>query len=182
MTLKSDIQNKRSKTRIKFERDLMRTAVCFISFVSVFLILNIDCRAQSVSSTELIENAKKYDGKSVLYQGEAIGELMKRGEFAWININDGENAIGIWAPLGLIADISLLGSYKQKGDLVEVSGIFNRSCPEHGGDLDIHAREIRKVSKGRQIPERINACKSKFALILVFILGLVWISSLLGKR
>jgi hypothetical protein len=138
--------------------------------------------AQSVSSKELIDNAKNYDGKIVLFQGEAIGEIMKRGGFAWININDGENAIGVWAPITLLKDIFLTGNYRQKGDLVEVSGVFNKNCPEHGGDLDIHAREIRKVSKGRQIPERINFCKARFALTLIFILGLVWILSLLSKR
>jgi hypothetical protein len=154
----------------------------FISVIIILSVLSVDCWAQPVSSKELINNAKNYDGKFVLYQGEAIGEIMKRGGFAWLNINDGENAIGVWAPVGLIRSVSLLGGYKQKGDLVEVSGLFNRSCPVHGGDMDIHAREIIKVSKGRQIPERINFSKAKFALTLVFILGLVWILSLLGKR
>jgi hypothetical protein len=170
MILKRDIKNQ------------MYMKVGSISFVMVFFLLSINCWAQPVSSKELINNAKNYDGKIVLYQGEAIGEIMKRGEFAWININDGESAIGVWAPLGLIKDVSLLGSYKQKGDLVEVSGLFNRSCPEHGGDMDIHAREIIKVSKGRHIPERINFGKARFALTLIFILGLVWILSLLSKR
>jgi len=154
----------------------------FVIFVMAFFLPGIDCWAQPLSSGELIGNARNYDEKFVLYQGEAIGEIMKRGEFAWININDGENAIGVWVPIALVKEVFLMGSYKQKGDLVEVSGVFNRNCPEHGGDMDIHAREIIKVSKGRHIPERINFCKAKFALTLVFILGLVWILSLLIKR
>ncbi|MDD5130501.1 MAG: hypothetical protein PHS66_05580, partial [Candidatus Omnitrophica bacterium] len=29
-----------------------------------------------------------------------------------------------------------------------VSGTFHRSCLEHGGDLDIHASEIKKITSG----------------------------------
>jgi len=46
--------------------------------------------AQSLSSSELIRNAKEYDGKLIVYSGEVIGDVMLRGEFAWVNINDGE--------------------------------------------------------------------------------------------
>jgi len=31
---------------------------------------------------------------------------------------------------------------------VQVSGIFNAACPEHGGDMDVHATEISVVREG----------------------------------
>jgi hypothetical protein len=139
------------------------------------LLLATLCFAQPVSSTELINNAKLYDGKVVTYEGEVIGEIMVRGEYAWVNVNDGQNAIGIWIEKSLIKDIIYTGSYKSKGDGVEITGIFHRACPEHGGDLDIHAQAIRKIRPGKPIPERINLNKRNFVFVLLGVLCIVWI-------
>lgn len=138
--------------------------------------------AQSISSSELINNAKQYDGKTVTYEGEVIGDIMARGDYAWININDGINAIGIWVNRGLIKDIQYTGSYKSRGDRVEVIGVFQRACLEHGGDLDIHAQAIRKISSGRDTVERLNTAKRSSVFVLAGILGLIWILRLLKKK
>ncbi|MDP2923838.1 MAG: DNA-binding protein [Candidatus Omnitrophota bacterium] len=130
------------------------------------------CYAKSISSTELINNAKKYDIKIVSYEGEAIGDVMVRGTYAWINVNDGSNAIGIWIPLALAKNITYTGSYKYKGDWITVDGIFYRSCPEHGGDLDIHARTIKILKKGLKQEETVSSFKVKMATIL-FVVCLV---------
>jgi len=140
------------------------------------------CFAQSISSTELINNAKQYDGKIVIYEGEVIGDIMKRGDFAWMNVNDGQNAIGIWVNASLVKDIAHTGSYKSLGDRVEVTGIFNRACIEHGGDLDIHSQAIRKTASGRQVQERLNPGKRNLVIVLLGILCLIWILSLLKRR
>ncbi|MFA4888939.1 MAG: DNA-binding protein [Candidatus Omnitrophota bacterium] len=138
--------------------------------------------AQTISSSELINKAKDYDGKAVTYAGEVIGDIMRRGEYAWVNFNDGEQAIGIWAKAALLRDISYTGGFKAKGDIVEVSGIFNRACPEHGGDLDIHALAITKVDSGRPWEERLNPDKKQIVFILLGALILVWILSLFLRR
>jgi hypothetical protein len=138
--------------------------------------------AQPVSSTDLINNAKQYDGKIVDYRGEVIGDIMIRGQYAWININDGQNAIGIWGPKALIKDIAYKGSYGFKGDVIEITGMFNRSCPEHGGDLDIHAQTIRKATGGRQIFENLDFNKIKIAFILLGIALLLFISNLITLK
>ncbi len=150
----------------------MKTLILIIGFWSIAHI----SYAQSISSTDLINNAKQYDGKVVDYRGEVIGDIMIRGQYVWININDGPNAIGIWVVKTLIKDIVYKGSYAFKGDEIEVTGIFNRSCSEHGGDLDIHVQSINKISTGRQIPESLDFNKIKSALVLsgVLILFLLW--------
>jgi hypothetical protein len=131
--------------------------------------------AQALSSTELINNSKELDGKIVIYKGEVIGEVMRRGDFAWVNIHDGKNAIGVWIPWLQASGILYAGSYKAKGDIIEVSGKFNRACPEHGGDLDIHAQALRKIDSGRIVKEKFNPAKRDQALILLGVLILVWI-------
>lgn len=106
------------------------------------------CYAQTVSSLELINNTKQYDAKIIVYRGEVVGDIMIRADHAWLNLNDGYAAIGVWVRKTDLKDITYLGGYRAKGDIIEVSGIFNRSCPEHGGDLDIHAQEIKKILSG----------------------------------
>jgi len=138
--------------------------------------------AQVVSSDELIRHAKDYDGQSIIYRGEVIGEVMLRGKYAWINVKNGKNAIGVWMPKDLTRDILFTGSYKFKGDEVEISGIFHRSCQEHGGDLDIHAQGLRKVNVGYLVPEKLNFNKTKAVLILLGTLGIIWILSLLKQH
>jgi len=136
-------------------------------FIILFLLLmaqNYDCYAQSISSVELINNAKNYNGNTVVYKGEVIGDIMRRGEYAWINVNDEKNAVGIWIKKELIKDIVYTGSYETKGDLVEITGKFNRSCVEHGGDLDIHAQSIAKISSGNDVPYVVNTKAIKFVL------------------
>ncbi len=158
-------------------------------FIFIFLIIIFSlsassflCYAEDTTSAELINNAKQYDGKEVLYKGEVIGDIMARKEFVWINVNDGVNAIGIWSDRNLVNEILYTGSYKARGDIIEVKGIFHRACLEHGGDLDIHAEELRKVTSGAFITEKINIAKRKWAFILLGAVGLAMILSQLKKE
>lgn len=138
--------------------------------------------AQAVSSVELINNAKQYDGKVVDYQGEVIGELMRRGEYAWINVHDGSSAIGIWLHKDLTSYIVYTGSYKSKGDTLVITGIFHKNCLQHGGDLDIHAQAVRKVNSGGITSEKLNFSKRNQAIVLGGLCLLIWIFMLFGRR
>ncbi|MFH0827168.1 MAG: DNA-binding protein [Candidatus Omnitrophota bacterium] len=158
--------------RIKFL--VLSFALCALHFTLVF--------AQPVSSEDLIKNALEYDGKTVVYEGELIGDIMKRKEFAWVNVKEGESAIGIWIHRSLLQDVAYTGSYKSKGDTVEVTGIFHRACPEHGGDLDIHAETLDVTGRGRTVTEKMNPDKKNMAVMLLGALCLVWISSLFIRK
>lgn len=138
--------------------------------------------SQSLSSGELIRNAKEYNGKLIVYSGEVIGDVMLRGEFAWVNINDGENALGVWMSAALAKEIKLTGNYKSRGDILEIVGVFHRACPEHGGDLDIHANSLRKVANGRMVKEKLNFDKASLSLILLGALFLIWILTLFKHK
>lgn len=157
---------------------MLKRIILIILFISAAYISHAD----SISSTELINNAKRYDGKTINYEGEVIGDIMKRGKCAWININDGQNAIGIWVNNILIGDIIYKGSYNSMGDRVEVIGIFHRACPEHGGDLDMHAQSIRKITAGGQIPEKLDSNKIKTAFILLSISMLLLLWDILTRK
>ncbi|MDD5195383.1 MAG: DNA-binding protein [Candidatus Omnitrophica bacterium] len=131
--------------------------------------------AETLSSTQLINNAKEYDGQKVTYTGEVIGDTMARGAYAWININDGVNAIGVWASKDSIKEIIYRGSYESQGDIVETIGIFHRSCAEHGGDLDIHAERILKKNTGRILREPLDTRKINLAFLLAVLALGIWL-------
>ncbi|MFA6358420.1 MAG: DNA-binding protein [Candidatus Omnitrophota bacterium] len=149
---------------------------------SLSLLPYVYCSAQIVSSSGLINDAKDYDGKTVSYSGEIIGDIMIRKDYAWINVNDGKNAIGIWATKDLIKDLHYAGSYNAIGDSLEVTGIFHRSCLEHGGDLDIHAKTITKMKSGSIVLHKLNYKLLKIAGGLSCALVLVWLLRMLLLR
>ncbi len=151
----------------------MRSFFLLLVLCLVPTVSSSNCYAQTPTSLELINNAKQYDGKTVNYRGEVIGEVMVRGEFAWLHVNDGIIAIGIWVPKTMVQDILYAGNYHKKGDIVEVFGTFHRSCLEHGGDLDIHASEINKITPGSLVIQPISRKKvyigvSSLVLVLLF--------------
>jgi hypothetical protein len=154
----------------------------FTAYSILFFLLTVNCSAfticyaqEAVSSTELIQNVQEYDGRQVVYEGEVIGEIMKRKQGAWVNISDGENSIGVWMPLELAKAIKYEGGYKVKGDIVQVKGVFNRACVEHGGDLDIHAVSLLTIKSGSLKPEKIIPAKRNLLVILIVILCLILI-------
>ncbi len=149
----------------------------FIFLTVVCSLCSICYADEAIPSAELINNAKQYDGKAVMYKGEVIGDIMTRKGFVWINVNDGVNAIGLWSKKDLAKDILYTGGYKSRGDIIEIKGIFHRACLEHGGDLDIHIEELSKIDNGMVITEKINFAKRNGAFILLGVLGLALILS-----
>jgi hypothetical protein len=134
--------------------------------------------AEAISSTDLLNHTKGYDGKIVIYEGEVVGDIMLRGDYAWLCLDDGKNAISAWANKEFFKDIQYIGNYKTKGDTVRVTGVFNRSCLEHGGDLDIHLRSLIKISSGKVVSHAVDVKEVNLAvgaflvLILVYLLRL----------
>ena len=170
------------KKAISYQLSAISYTLKVVTLSIVYSLWSMVSYAQPISSTELINNAKQYDEKTVVYQGEAIGDIMVRGEYAWINVNDGKNAIGIWVYKKFAETIRYTGAYKTKGDLVEVEGIFNRSCKEHGGDLDIHAASIRKIKEGFAIDEPLDSGKVRLGLELGIILFLALLLKVYRNR
>lgn len=162
----------------------LRTGILlfFCSLVFSFFSPLVLLFAQSISSSELINNAKQYDGKTITYSGEVIGDVMSRGEFAWVNINDGQNALGVWMSAALAQEVKFTGNYKAWGDRLEIVGVFHHACLEHGGDLDIHARFLRKIADGRMVKEKLNFDKASLSFILLGALFLIWILTLFKRK
>ena len=145
------------------------TRALILTVVAFFLFAGVAFGIETISINQLIENAKVMDGKTVVVQGEAIGEVLERGNNAWVNINDGTNAIGIWLKLEDANKIKVFGDYLNIGDKVKVTGVFNRACVEHGGDMDIHATSIEVVENGYPVKEKVPSQKIAIGIILVVV-------------
>lgn len=124
-----------------------------------------------VSSQQLIDRAKELDGKNVLYKGEVIGDIMPRGSFVWLNIQEGVNAIGVWAPRDMVKDIRTAGDHTHQGDLVEVEGQFFKDDPNFGGEFYIRATSIKMAEPGHITAHTMSVVKIEIAVILL--LGII---------
>jgi hypothetical protein len=131
----------------------------------------------AISSTALIENSPKFDRSRVVYEGEVIREPMLRGDFGWINVSDGNNTIGVWADKKAILQIKRYGCYHHSGDRVKVTGIFHRSCPVHGGDLDIHAQSLEIVALGKTTDHPVKAGKYFWVVLSLGLAGVTCFGS-----
>lgn len=129
--------------------------------------------AGDIGSNDLIEKAKEYDNKKISYSGEVIGDIMKRGDYAWINVSDGNNAIGVWLPSTETSMITRVGSYSVKGDTVRVIGTFHRACSRHGGDMDIHADNIEVLQPGSIGNVQISGQKAFIAIGLACVAAIL---------
>lgn len=135
----------------------------------------------TIGSNDLIDNASEYDGYEVVYTGEIIGDIMNRGEYTWLNVSDGNNAIGVWVKSSDIGDIKIAGRYDAHGDTVGITGIFHRVCADHGGDFDIHAEQIELVEKGYTVSHTVEPIKV-FIGIVLFLSALICLGFVIKKR
>ena len=154
------------------------------SMIFLLLLLPSGAAAETgvVTSTDLIEQSQSLDGLTITYTGEVIGDIMQRGAYTWINVSDGTNAIGVWTPTALLGDIQLAGRYATRGDVVTVTGVFNKACREHGGDLDIHALQIVLISKGYSTTHAINPYYIALTVFFVLVDIMIFARVLSKKR
>lgn len=146
----------------------------------VLLILPAVALAQdnSVSSNDLIDRAKDYDGQSVVYTGEVVGDILYRGDYAWLAVYDGSNTIGCYVTADQAKQISVIGGYGKRGDTVQIDGVFHRACAEHGGDLDIHAVAVTILAVGSTTTNAVSKTTTILCCLLPLpaaaLLYLVW--------
>jgi hypothetical protein len=135
-----------------------------------------------------------FDGRSVIFVGEVVGDVLRRDGGAWVQVNDDAYALergpigphrerlgtssglAVWLPDGLHETLGDPGRYGRRGDLVQVSGDFLRADPADGGGMAVRARELELLSPSTPVTETLNlplALAAGGALLLTSVL-LVW--------
>lgn len=158
----------------------MHQKTLFLIIALLVLLVPVVALAEgnSVNSNDLIDHAKDYDQTTVVYEGEVVGDILYRGDFAWLNVSDGNNTIGVYVTVAQASEISLVGRYGVQGDTIRVEGEFRRACAEHGGDLDIHASSVVRISAGQRVPMPLSRLTTILSIALpvpaALFLLLVW--------
>lgn len=134
--------------------------VAILTILTVFIFTFTAYASESkVKISEIIDKGKEYDNKVITIEGEAIGELLERGENSFVNINDSTSAMGIYLKTEVGETIEYYGDYHHIGDTVKVKGVFHRACKEHGGDMDVHSNKFEILSKGHDVTHEIATWK-----------------------
>jgi len=108
--------------------------------------------SQPASLSETIENAVILNGKSLLVEGELIGEPLAATDGYWLNILENGCPLAVFVPTpatdtGVFEPCRLLGgNHLRTGHFIRVTGKFNRVCVQHGGDLDLHADGVEMTA------------------------------------
>jgi len=104
------------------------------------------------------------DGATVRFEGEALGEALRAdATHRWVNVLGGAVAIGVYTPDRMVEAIDGYGDWSRTGTIVEVTGVYNVACPQHGGDLDVHAEQIRVVAGAREVQHPVDVWKALVA-------------------
>ena len=161
-----------------------RKIIIVLIITVIFSSLTVFASEVTTPVSKLIDNGKEYNDKTVTVKGEAIGELLERGENSFLNINDGTAAIGIYLKTKDGEMIRCYGGYHNIGDIVNVEGVFNRACKEHGGDMDIHCDSIEVVSNGYEKTHDISRWKKNLIFILTpfVIYGSIKVYGIIRKK
>ena len=132
---------------------------------------------------ELIAQGDTIDGKTVVIQGEIIGDIMPRQKgYVWFNVQDSTGVLGVWAHGDLARQILVAGDYNYQGDLVEVAGLFARADRELSGETCIRAQSIDILKGGHRIEHALNPVKARVALTLSMLAGALLILRIASQR
>ena len=133
----------------------------------------------SVAIQDLLKNRSAYNGQKVVVQGEAVGCLLKGDQkgFCWLNIKDSTGAMGVVLDCALAAPILYYGSYRFRGDVVRMEGVFSKDCAQHAHELDVHVQTLAVIQRGSEREEHVSEKKLRTAEMLGIIslfLGLIY--------
>jgi len=149
-----------------------------VLFLICSLLIPFSVNAEKVSLSRLIEDMNRFNGHEIEICGEIIGDIMKRRKGVWLNIDDGTESMGIWVSKISLPKIDFVGNYNSKGDTLLIKGIFNRACPIHGGETDIHVLEIERIKVGHPITHPLSQKKIDLTILSVilaiFVTSIYW--------
>lgn len=122
-----------------------------------------------VTSSQVVECPAAFDGYTVSYIGEVIGDVLRRDGGAWVLMNDDKYALeagplrshgrtlgynsglSVWLE-GDVADlVDEAGGPDRRGDILRVHGVVHRTDPADGGGLTIRAFEGEVLAEGQPV-------------------------------
>lgn len=153
-------------------------AVLLAGIAAVWLGTDASAEALRVDSfLSLVREGKRFDRMEVSIEGEAVGDVMLRGTYAWGNIRSSEDvALGIIVTPEQARRIRRTGDYFHAGDRLRVEGTFYRFASAYGGETCVVAREMTVVRKGSATPHPVARRRVRAAISLTAFAILLFIA------
>lgn len=146
---------------------------------------------RTVQASTLIDCGELFDGQQVTYRGEAIRAVLQRDGHAIVQVNDdpyaqagplperrthlgGNSGMTVVMPLDAADRITFLGSYRAQGDLLAVTGTFQRASNVLGGEPAIHASSVEVVRAGHFISHVVSQRRVATAVALVIAVAVLF--------
>lgn len=138
-----------------------------------------------ISSTQLFSCPSAYDGLTVRYVGEVVGELLPRRGGAWAQVNDDAYALqtgplvghreragfntgmSVWLPDDLAARIEQPGRPALRGDVVLLEGTVHRADPRDGGGITLRATAMETLATPVTVEPPLHVLQVVVAVLLV---------------
>lgn len=140
-----------------------------------------------VSSTQVVSCPSAYDGLTVTYVGEVVGELLPRRGGAWAQVNDDDYALitgpvvghreragfntglSVWLEDELAERIEATGRPARRGDVVLLRGTILRADPQDGGGITLRADELQTLAGPLELDPPLHTVQVVVAIVLSLI-------------
>ena len=155
---------------------------------------------QPVKASDLIECPQLYDGQKVVYEGEVVRAILRRGDRAWVQVNDdayaldlgplpehrtavgGNSGIPVSIPAQSADQLRHVGMHQQQGDVIRVSGTFHRADPVDGGGPTIQAATVAIQRPGHRFDLGVSRPRAAVAALLALAVVLLGARDVWSRR
>lgn len=138
----------------------------------------------TVTSGELIECPTRFDRRPVVFEGEVVRGVLRRGDRAWVQLNDDPYGIGpgplplhhttlgansgvaVSIPAADADRITVVGDGGAHGDRLRVEGTFLRADPDDAGGPSIQASAVEITAVGEPLRAPVSPARVTVALVL----------------
>lgn len=117
------------------------------------------------SIADLAKADSSYSGKTVLVQGEVVGDRINdelQPENCWITLEEMGSSnpavVSVFMTMEQSSVIDTYGRYGSQGTTLQVRGTFHLECSNHQGMSDIHVEEVSAVALGHATTAQVNYC------------------------
>lgn len=129
--------------------------------------------ASEVRAGDLVAESHRYDGLEVTVSGELVGDFQRRGDVAWVQLNDdpyvdrplreggrpagGNEGVGVRLSAAEFdaADLDNPGGYRFRGPVVRVTGVWRHHDESRGGESYLDASSFVVVERERLLDEEM---------------------------
>lgn len=132
----------------------------------------------------LVSINRALNDNQVSFEGEAVGDLVNAGDgHRWANVMGTSNAvISVFLTDEQASLIHDVGDYHSTGTTLKITGTYHIACPEHQGELDVHASKAEVVNAGAHTPHPVVPGRLEAALVVCFMAAAALVVYYLSRR